>query len=341
MRHDAPFIVEVTRGGAVESRHRVSAAVVDAGGRLYAAYGEIDAPIYPRSAVKPLQALPVIMSGAAEAFGLSPAELALACGSHQGTPRHVAAAEAMMQRVGASFAEISCGAHPPYDINAHHRLIQQHEAPTVLHHNCIGKHLGMIATARHLKEPVHGYVEPDHPVQRRIHTLFEVLGGVPLGDAPVATDGCSAPTFALPLNALARAFARLVAPEGLEPKLASACRRVVGAMVAEPVMVAGNGRLSTDLISASGGAIVTKEGAEGVAAAALPAKGLGLALKVEDGAGRAAEVGMVALLRLFGAFSHETERQVRARFEPKIRTVRGAPVGVIRPAGGWLPIDLP
>lgn len=336
MRHDAPFIVEVTRGGAVESRHRVSAAVADADGRLYAAFGETDRPIYPRSAVKPLQALPLVTSGAADALGLTAAELALACGSHQGTPRHVEVAEAMMQRTGVSFAEISCGAHPPYDSSAHYRLIQQHESATVLHHNCIGKHLGMIATARYLKEPVRGYVEPDHPVQRRIHALFEVLGGRPLSGASVGVDGCSAPTFALPLQALARAFARLGAPNGLEPSLASACRRVVGAMVAEPVMVAGNGRLSTDVISGSGGAIVLKEGAEGVVAAALPAKGLGLALKVEDGAGRAAEVGMIALLRLFGAFTHETERKIRARFEPEVRTVRGAPVGVIRPAGGWL-----
>lgn len=336
-RREAPFVIEVTRGGAVESRHLVSAAVADGDGRLYTAWGDIEGPVFPRSAVKPLQALPLVSSGAADAYGVPPIELALASGSQLGTPRHVAVAEMMRRRTGASLAEIACGAHPPYDNAALHDLIRHGEPASVLHNNCIGKHLGMIATARHLHEPIEGYVEPGHPVQRRIHALLEALGGAALDTAPVGIDGCSAPTFAMPLAALARAFARFGAPAALEPSLAAACRRVGSAMIAEPVMVAGFGKLSTELISASAGAVLVKEGAEGVIAAAVPAKGLGFALKVADGAGRAAEVAMIALLRFFGAISHEMQRTLEPRFEPELKNWRGIRVGVIRAAGGWLP----
>lgn len=332
-----PFVIEVTRGGAIESRHLVSATVVDGEGRIHAGWGEVDRPVYPRSAVKPIQALPLVLSGAADAFGLPPGELALAAGSHVGTPRHVETADAMRQRIGAALAEIGCGAHQPYDNAALARLIGRGEAATVLHNNCIGKHLGMIATARHLGEPVEGYLAPDHPVQRRIRGLLEALGGAKLGGMPVGIDGCSAPTFALPLGALARAFARFGSPDRLDPPLALACRRIAAAMIAEPVMVAGEGRLSTELIAATQGAVLLKEGAEGVIAGAVPRKGLGFALKVTDGAGRAAEVAALALLRYFGVIGHEAARRLRPRFEPEIHNWRGLAVGVVRPARGWLP----
>jgi L-asparaginase II len=336
MHSREPFEIEVTRGGLVESRHRVSAAVVDTEGSIVASWGEIGAPVYPRSAIKPLQALPLILEGAADAYHLGAEELALACGSHTGTAAHVAVAEAMREHTGTRFAELACGVHAPSDSGALFTLASRQEVVRVVHNNCIGKHLGMIATARHRNEPVEGYVEATHPVQVRIRAVLARMAGESLDGLPVGVDGCSAPTFALPLSALARAFARLAAPDGLEPALAAACRRIGAAMVAAPLMVAGPGKLSSELIAAGRGAILLKEGAEGVVAAALPAKRLGFALKVPDGAGRAAEVGLVALLRLFGAFSQESERAVRARFEPAVRTWRGASVGVMRPAGGWL-----
>lgn len=333
----APFVIEVTRGDAVESLHLVAAAVADPAGRLHGAWGEVDHPVFPRSAVKPLQALPFVLCGALDAFGVTQAELALATGSQVGTPHHVAVAEGFRRRIGASLAEIACGAHAPYDGAALRELIRRDERPSVLHNNCIGKHLGMIATARHLGEPVETYVEPDHPVQRRVRATLETLGGCALGTAPVGIDGCSAPTFAMPLSALARAFARFGTAETLDPALNAACRRVAAAMVGAPAMVGGSGKLSTDLIEASDGAILLKEGAEGVVAAALPHKGLGIALKVSDGATRAAEVAMLALLRYFGALSHELQRTLEPRFEPALKNWRGVPVGMIRVAGGWLP----
>ncbi len=335
----APFVIEVTRGGAVESRHFVAAAVADTEGRLYGAWGDVDVPVFPRSAIKPLQALPFVHSGAADAFGVTPAELALATGSQIGTPHHVEIAETFRQRTGINLVEIACGVHAPYDGAAAQALARHDEPATVLHNNCIGKHLGMIATARHLGEPIIGYIAPDHPVQRRIVGLLEALGGHPLGNAPLGIDGCSAPNLAMPLRTLARAFARFAAPEVLEPALGAACRRVAAAMTAEPVMVAGRGRLSTDLIALSAGTILLKEGAEGVAAGALPHKGLGFALKVADGAGRAAEIAAIVLLRYFGALGHELQRSLAPRFEPEFRNWHGIPVGVIRVAGGWLPDD--
>ncbi|MGD9539265.1 MAG: asparaginase [Alphaproteobacteria bacterium] len=334
---EAPFVIEVMRGGAVESRHLVSAAAVDREGRLRAGWGEIDAPVYPRSAIKPIQALPLVLTGAADAYGLSQAELALATGSHSGTARHVEVADAMRQRIGVEMAEIGCGAHPPASNAALAQLLAHGETASVLHNNCIGKHLGMIATARHLNEPVHGYLAPDHPVQRRIHALLTELGGAPLAGLPIGIDGCSAPTFALPLRALARGFATFGAPDGLEPGLALACRRIAAAMIAEPFMVAGEGRLSTELIAATQGAVLLKEGAEGVIAGVVPRKHLGFALKVVDGAGRAADVAALALLRYFGAIGHEPARRLRPRYEPVLRNWRGLAVGTIRPAGGWLP----
>ena len=333
----APFVIEVTRGDAVESRHLVAAAVADVDGRLYGAWGDVDAPIFPRSAIKPLQALPLVLSGAADAFAVTPVELALATGSQIGTTRHLEVAEAFRHRIGADLAEITCGAHMPYDPVAARTMICNDTSPTALHNNCIGKHLGMIATARHLGEPVEAYLAPDHPVQRRILAMLETLGGQTLGGAPVGIDGCSAPNFAMPLRALARAFARFGAADALDPALATACRRVTAAMIAAPDMVGGQGKLSTELIAASGGAALLKEGAEGVAAAVIPHKGLGIALKVADGAGRAADMAMVALLRYVGAISHEMQRALEPRFEPVLKNWRGFTVGAIRPADGWLP----
>jgi len=333
MLRTEPFIIDVTRGDLVESRHRVSVAVVDVEGRIEDSWGPVDAPIYPRSAVKPLQSLPIVLTGTAHRFGLGSAELALASGSHTGTPAHLALARAMLQETGAAIEELECGAHPPSDMAAWRAMVEHREEPTPLHNNCAGKHLGMIATARHCGEPVARYVEPAHPVQRRIREIIEALSGQSLADCPVGVDGCSAPTFSLPLRALAQAFARFGTPDKLDPPLASACRLVGAAMLEVPLLVAGPGRLSTDVMEAGRG-VLLKEGAEGVAAAALPGKGLGIALKVADGAGRAAEVAMVALLRLYGGLDEAAERKLQGRVEPPVKNWRGAIVGRVHPAAG-------
>lgn len=330
MRRNDPFIVEVTRGALIESLHRVRAVVIDADGKVAASWGAVDEPVYPRSAVKPFQAIPIVITGAANHFGFDPSELALACSSHGGTEAHIKVARAMMAKCGADLTELGCGAHAPMDAAAAHALARSDVAPTALHNNCSGKHLGMIATARHQGEPVGKYLDAEHPVQRRVLDMIERCAGQSLAGFPIGIDGCSAPTFALPLRALGLAFARLGAPDALERAIAAACRRVTAAMLAAPIMVAGPGRLTTGVMEAGAGAIVLKEGAEGVYAAALPHHGLGIALKAEDGAVRASEVALLAILRRFGALPAEVERRLEARFEPLLRNWRGTVIGRIR-----------
>ena len=202
------LVVEVTRGAIVESRHLVSAAVADAGGELVAAWGEVEGPVFARSAVKPIQALPLLESGAAEALAVSDAELALACASHGGEPLHVAALRDWLARLGLAETDLECGAHPPLHEPSAEALVRSGTAPSALHNNCSRKHAAMLATARHLGEETRGYIRSAHPVQRRVAACLADMSGCDLERAPEASDGCGIPTFALPLSGLARAMAR-------------------------------------------------------------------------------------------------------------------------------------
>ena len=299
-----PVLVELWRGEIVESFHRGAFAVVDADGRVLREGGDIDRPVYARSAVKALQALPLVASGAADKFGLVDAELALACASHGGQPEHVASAASMLAKAGLDVDVLECGTHWPSNEQASRALAAAGEQPCPLHNNCSGKHSGfaclgalMAGDADKARGLLRGYVEPDHPVMREISASLESATGVRLADAPRATDGCSIPTFGIPLRALARAFARLGTGAGLTPERARAAARLRDAVAAAPLMVAGTGRLDTRLMAHFGTRVFCKVGAEGVYCAALPELGLGLALKMDDGnTARAAEVAVVALI---------------------------------------------
>jgi L-asparaginase II len=298
------ILAELWRGDLLESFHRGSFAVVDTAGALVRSGGDIERPIYPRSAVKALQALPLVASGAAERFGLDDAELALACASHRGEPAHVATAASMLAKAGLDAAVLECGIHWPYDEAAARALAARGETPQALHNNCSGKHSGfacvgclMAGGPEAARAFLRGYVEPAHPVMREVGAALEAATGVRLADAPRATDGCSIPTFGFPLRALALAFARFGTGQGLSPERARAAGRLRRAVAARPFMVAGTGRLDTVLMSHFGERVFCKVGAEGVYCAALPALGLGLALKMDDGnTSRAAEVAVVALI---------------------------------------------
>lgn len=328
-----PVVVEVTRGEAVESRHRAAVAVVDAPGAVVAAWGDVAGAIYPRSAVKPLQALALVESDAADAFGLGDAELALACASHAGTPAHVERIARWLDRLGVSPDALACGPHPPFDEAAAEALARSGRAPTRLHNNCSGKHAGFLAAARHLGAPAEGYESPDHPVQRRVRETLATMAGTDVG--PVAVDGCGVPTFALPLSGLARAFARLADPSGLAPGRAAACRRLVAAMAAQPDLAGGAGRFDTEAIRAAAGALVVKGGAEGLMAAAVPGLGLGIALKVDDGAKRAAECAMATLLLRFADLDARAREAAAEWADAPVHATTGAVVGRVRPAPGW------
>ncbi len=295
-----PQLIEVTRGAMVESRHRAAFAVSDTDGRIVLSAGDFEQPVYARSAIKPLQALPLIESGAAEAFALSNAEIALACASHGGEPRHVETVLAWLARIGCTSADLECGAHLPKNDMATQALLRSQADATPAHNNCSGKHTGFLTLARYMGVPTKGYIAYQHAVQQRVLGTLETMTGLDLGTVPRGIDGCGIPVIGVPLGNLALAFARLTDPRDQPEARQIACERVCAAMAAEPFMIAGSGRYCTRVMTATGGDALIKTGAEGVYCGALPKLGLGIALKVDDGAGRAAEVLMGRLLHHFG-----------------------------------------
>ncbi|MBM3569723.1 MAG: asparaginase [Alphaproteobacteria bacterium] len=321
-----PLTVEVTRGPAVESRHAVHAAVVEADGGIVARYGEVERPVFPRSAIKAIQALPLAESGAE----IRLQELAIACASHGGEPRHVATVTTWLDRLGLDDGCLECGVHLPLHEASAHALVRAGEAPRAYHHNCSGKHAGMVCTAVQAGEKAAGYVAPEHPVQRRVSAAIADMTGADLSRAPLGSDGCSIPTYAIPLTALALGIARVAAPAGLAPTRAAACRRIVQAVTTDPFLVAGTGRLCTLLMERAGGTLIAKTGAEGVFVAASVRTGRAVALKAEDGAKRAAEAAILELCRRHDLIDQATHAALVGNALPEIRSVRGRAVGRTR-----------
>jgi L-asparaginase II len=336
-----PVLVEAWRGEAVESRHRGAIAIVDADGRLVASLGDIDLPVFPRSAVKLLQALPLVAGGAADAMGLTEAELALACASHGGEPAHVETAASMLAKAGLDATVLECGTHWPYHEGAQREMAAAGQRPGPLHNNCSGKHAGFVCLgclmARHAgrdpREFLAGYVQPDHPVMREVGAALEAATGWNLADGPRGTDGCSIPTYAMPLRHLALAFARAGTGVGLSPDHARAAARLRAAAAAAPFMVGGTGRLDTRVMQRLGERVFCKVGAEGVYCAALPGQGLGVAIKMDDGnTARAVEVALAAVLERFVALDDAERSFVRGLSEVRLFNWNGIRVGALRPA---------
>lgn len=331
-----PVLVEVTRGTRIESFHRGAAAVLDAHGRLVAAWGDIERPVYARSAIKPLQAVSLVESGALDAYGLGTPELALACASHGGEPMHVERVEVWLERLGLGESDLECGPQPPSHGPARRALLQAGITPTRLHNNCSGKHAGFLTTARHHGEPTGGYPQPDHPSQQRWRRVFAELSESDLSDMANGTDGCGIPVIALGLRATALAMARLADPTNLSSSRADAARRIHAAMAAHPELVAGTGRFCTRVMAETGPQALVKTGAEGVFTAMLPEQGLGIVLKIDDGATRAAEVAMGALLLRYGVMNAKARDRLKDCLEPSVFNRAGLAVGAIRPAASWL-----
>ena len=324
-----PILVEVTRGRLVESRHTGALAIARPDGSIALALGDVEAPVFPRSAIKALQALPLVESGAAEAYGFGNEELALACASHSASSRHVQVASRMLARAGQRSDALGCGSHLPLDDHAAHDLIRRSEPPSALHNNCSGKHSGMVATAAFMKEPVAGYWLHDHPVQKRIHAVLRDMTGLELGESVRGVDGCSVPTWAIPLKSLAASFAQFISGESLSPARQAAARQIARACMAEPELVAGKGRACTLLMDALKGTAFIKTGAEGVFCAALPGSGIGIALKIDDGAKRASEVAISATL---ARLLPDSAALIGGLVSPKLTNWRGIEVGGLRPA---------
>jgi L-asparaginase II len=332
-------LVEVTRGGITESRHRGHVVALNPDGTLIANLGRPETVTYLRSSAKPHQAIPLIASGAADRFGFTEKEIALACASHSGEPIHTEIAASMLKKIGLGPEALKCGIHEPYSVEVARRLRETGEKPNVLQNNCSGKHAGMLALALHFGAPIETYDEPANPVQLAIGKIVAQFSGVPIEDIAVGIDGCGVPVFGITVKAMALMYARLVSPPvEFEDKIKNACARIVSAMTTYPELIGGTSdRLDTELMRAAKGRLVSKVGAEGVytvgilPCAAWP-RGFGLALKIEDGDDhRARPTVVIESLRQLGILADESLEAVgRYAFFP-IRNRRGEVVGEVTP----------
>ena len=325
---DAHGGVFLRRGGVVESVHRVSAALVDATGRLVAWTGDPGRVAFIRSSAKPLQAIPLVADGVTDAFDVTETELALCCASHGGEPKQVQAVAGFLRRLGGRVSDLACGPHPPMHAPSARALAKAGRRPSRLHNNCSGKHAGMIAWSRHAGEPIEGYHRADHPAQERVRRELAAWAEMAPGELVIAVDGCGVITFAMPIERMARAFARLGAAAAAEP--GSPAGRVVSAMVNEPYYVAGTGRLCTQLMERAGGLRVAKIGAEGVFCLGLLPEREGLAIKVEDGARRAVGPAVLEFLRRTGRIEDDVLESLAHHHAVVVKNTRREPVAELR-----------
>jgi L-asparaginase II len=331
-------LVEVRRGSITESRHRGHVVAIEPDGNVVAYLGSPQNVTFLRSSAKPFQALPLLVSGAADRFGFTDKEVALVCASHNGEPIHTELVASILRKIGLTADALKCGVHEPYSVEVARELRERGEAPNVLHNNCSGKHAGMLAMALHLGASTDDYIRPEHPVQIAIGKTIAQFADVPVEDLAVATDGCAVPVFGITVKAMALAYARLVAPPlSFDEATRNACRRIVRVMNAYPELIGGTSdRLDTEIMRATPGRVVSKVGAEGVYTAGINPceewpRGLGLALKIEDGDDRRARPTVVieSLRQLRVLRDESLEAVARYAFFP-IMNRPGAVVGEVR-----------
>jgi len=327
------ILAEVIRGKTVESIHRGHLAIVAGDGETIAQVGNPDTITFWRSAAKPFQVLPFLLNGGAERFGFSEKEIALACGSHSGENFHVAAAEQMLAKGGFVESDLQCGAHFPFDKRTAEQMLKNDVKPTSLHNNCSGKHSVMLASAKHTGADISTYHLLENPVQQKILELISLISGVAKDEIKIGIDGCSLPSFASPIQAMARSFATLICPpQSFDENLRKSCRRVVSAMMKYPEMIGGTERLDTLIMQSAPGKLISKIGAEGVVTAGiLPNEkwktGLGIAIKVEDGDDKRARV--VVLIELLRQLKIFDARILRHLSPMAITNRRGEKVGEV------------
>lgn len=326
-----PVLVEVFRGAVVESRHRGAVVVVDGDGRTVFSLGDVERPVFPRSAIKAIQALPLVETGAADAFGFENIDLAMACASHSGEPEHVARAALMLERAGLDASALECGVHWPFELPVTLKLAKTGQEPTPLHNNCSGKHSGFLATCMHCGFETKGYVALGSQVQEMVRETMESVTGAPHAIDLCGTDGCSIPTYAIPLTNLARGFARMATGNGLAPERAKAAKRLIDACMAEPFYVAGTKRACTALMRMASGRVFVKTGAEGVFVGAVPELGLAFAIKCDDGTTRASEAMVASLLSRLFAFEPERSATFDRYSTREMKNWNGIPFGVVAP----------
>jgi len=332
---------EVWRSGRVESRHRGSLVVV-CDGAVRFAIGDPDLPVYCRSAVKPMQALPLIERGVAARLELDQEELALTSASHNGTEHHTAVAARILARGGFTADDLLCGPHPPFDVPAARAITRAGHQPQRIHNNCSGKHAGFLLLAADMGVAKADYLDPDSASQQLIRRTVAEMAGVAPDDVAVGMDGCGAPTLQLPLASLAHGFANLTNPDRLPPVRAAACRTLIDAITLNHVTLAGEGRLCTALIRSAPGRIYCKNGAEGVYAFGLVDRGIGVAIKVDDGTERGYLPVVVDLLRELSLWRElssggQVPRELASFHRVPIRNTQKIQVGEVTAAVTWPP----
>ncbi len=334
-------IVEATRGNIVESIHFGGFIVVNADGDVLASLGAQNLMTYPRSSMKPFQALPFIENGGDEAFGFTAQEIAIMCASHSGTDLHVSVLKGMHEKVGINEDDLGCGVHWPSDAKTRQSMRAAGEEPTPIRHNCSGKHTGMLAYAKMQGWDLPSYLDPNHPVQVSIRKVLAEMLQMDLADLPLGIDGCSAPVYSIPMQNMAAAVARLADPKSLNETRAAACQKITAGMMSHPMMIAGPGKFDTELMTAGKGKVFSKGGAEGYQIiGVMPgviedgSPGLGIAIKISDGDARGRARAYVSLLILsaLGVLSENELEQLNFKEKRLVKNWRGIEVGELRPA---------
>ncbi|OJW50309.1 MAG: hypothetical protein BGO67_00050 [Alphaproteobacteria bacterium 41-28] len=324
-----PIMVEMTRGHYPESVHRGRAVVVDSFGQVIRSWGNITEPVFGRSALKFIQALPLIESGAAEAFHLSSEEIALACGSHFGEEMHIKVLERWLQKLGKDERILECGIHRPLYTFSTKKSPNIYTKTSPLHNACSGKHLSLLTTALHRNEPLEGYMTREHPTERRLEQALSEMTSVDLAHTPHGTEGCGIPAFAFPLYNIALAMARFADPSHLHYPRQKAIHRILSAVTDHPEMISGSDGFDTKVIKLTQGQVLCKGGAGGVEVGIIPSLGFGMALKIDDGSSKAAEIAFLAILRSLGSVDEELYEQLEPRLP--ILTHKGRTVGFLQP----------
>jgi L-asparaginase II len=341
-------LVEVTRGGIVESIHYGAFCVVDRGGKVLAQAGDPELMTYPRSSLKPFQVLPLLEQGGVAAYGLSTEEIAIMCASHAGTALHQSVLEGLHRKIGITEADLACGIHWPSDAETRTAMKLAGLAPTQLHHNCSGKHSGMLAAALMLGVSKEAYLDPGHPVQVSIRKTVAEMVDMDSEEMPLGTDGCSAPVYAIPLRKMAHAVAKMADPAGLGQVRAAACRIITSAMMTSPIMVAGPHQFDSELMIVGGGKLFSKGGAEGYqiigvmpGVIAEGSHGIGVAIKIADGDphGRARSSVSLTILSALGILNDQDLARLGAYGNVPVKNWRGLVVGEVRPAFSWVDLS--
>lgn len=324
-------LVAVRRGNYIGSVHRGVAVVADPGGHIIQAYGDAAQPVFLRSAAKPFQVIPAVLSGGIDRFGITEQELAVLCASHSAEPRHMEAVLSVLQKIGLDEGSLQCGIHPPIDQETAIARWQAGIAPSPVCNNCSGAHAGMLVACRALDFPTSGYGQPDHPLQRMTRDVLSAFTDVRAEQIEYAVDNCAVPTFRFPLLQSAMAFARLMTQECVEQPLREASTRVVLAMTSYPAMVGGAHSFDSDLMTAADGAIVSKSGAEGFQGMGLRTLRAGVAIKVSDGNARAVSPASLAILNGLGVLDADMQERLSEYKRPGQLSARGELVGDLVP----------